>query len=71
MENVVLVFASNAGTMIATKTLRDSGVSARMVPRPASVQSASNLCLSIDQAFEERAIEALRAARVSVSAVCR
>jgi hypothetical protein len=71
MENVVLVFASNAGTMIATKTLRDSGVSARMVPRPASVQSASNLCLSIDQAFEERAIEALRAARVSVSAVHR
>jgi hypothetical protein len=71
MENVVLVFASNAGTMIATKTLRDSGVSARMVPRPASVQSASNLCLSIDQAFEERAIEALRAARVAVSAVHR
>jgi putative Se/S carrier protein len=71
MENVVLVFSSNAGTMIATKTLRDSGVAARMVPRPASVQSASNLCLSIDQAVEERAIEALTAARVSISAVCR
>jgi hypothetical protein len=71
MENVVLVFSSNAGTMIATKTLRDSGVAARMVPRPASVQSASNLCLSIDQAAEERAIAALHAAKVSISTVCR
>jgi hypothetical protein len=71
MQNVTLVFSSNAGTMMATKTLRDSGVSARMIPTPASVDSASNLCLSIDPAFEQRAIAALAAARVNVSSVCR
>ena len=71
MPSVTLVFSSNAGTMVATKTLRDSGVSARMIPTPASVASESNLCLSIDPAFEQRAIAALAAARVSISAVCR
>jgi hypothetical protein len=71
MQNVTLVFSSNAGTMIATKALRDSGVSARMIPTPASVKSESNLCLSIDQAVEQRAMTALEAARVIVSAVCR
>jgi len=67
----LLVFASNAGTMIATKTLRDSGVAARMIPTPASVSSASNLCLSIDHAAEALAMSALAAARVSISSVCR
>ena len=71
METVVLVFASNSGTMIATKALRDSGVSARMIPTPASVQSAANLCLSIDQVLERRAVTVLEAANVSVSAVHR
>jgi len=71
METVVLVFSSNAGAMIATRTLRESGVPARMIPTPASVQSASNLCLSIDHAAESRAISALAAAKVSISAVCR
>jgi hypothetical protein len=67
----VLVFPSNAGTMIATKALRDSGVAARMIPTPASVTSASNLCLSIDFASESLAVSALKAANVSISAVCR
>lgn len=69
--DVVLVFASNSGTMVATKTLRDSGVHARMIPTPASVQSAANLCLSIDGAAESRAVTALKAAKVSISAVHR
>jgi hypothetical protein len=71
MADVVLVFPSNAGTMIATKALRDCGVSARMLPTPASVQSAANLCLSIDSAAESRAVGALKAAKVSLSAVHR
>ncbi|MBV8368715.1 MAG: DUF3343 domain-containing protein [Candidatus Eremiobacteraeota bacterium] len=57
--------------MIATKALRDCGVSARMMPTPASVQSAANLCLSIDSAAESRAVGALQAAKVSLSAVHR
>lgn len=71
MTDVVLVFGSNAGTMIATKALRDCGVSARMIPTPASVQSAANLCLSIDSSAETRAVGALKSANVSVSAVHR
>lgn len=71
MSNVILLFPSNAGTMIATKTLRDSGVAAKVIPTPASVQSASNLCLSIEFAAEVDALAALRAARVSPSSVVR
>jgi hypothetical protein len=71
MSNVILLFPSNAGTMIATKTLRDSGVAAKVIPTPASVQSASNLCLSIENVAEADALEALRAARVSPSSVVR
>ncbi len=71
MTNVILLFPSNAGTMIATKTLRDSGVAARVIPTPANVQSDSNLCLSVEYAAELDALAALRAARVSPSSVVR
>ena len=69
--DVVLVFPSNSGTIIATKTLKESGVSARMIPTPGSVQTLSNLCLSIDASVEGRAVSVLKAANVSVSAVYR
>lgn len=69
--NVVLVFPSNAGTMIATKALRDSGVLAKMMPTPAGVQSAANLCLSVEEALENKALAALKAANVAISAVFR
>lgn len=69
--NVILVFPSNSGTMIATKALRDSGVAARMIPTPPSAQSTANLCLSIDGAAEAAAIAALEAANVMISAVVR
>ncbi|HWT06053.1 MAG TPA: putative Se/S carrier-like protein [Xanthomonadales bacterium] len=71
MTDVILMFPSNSGTMIATKALRDSGVAARMIPTPPSVQSASNLCLSIDHALEAAALAALKAANVGVSTVVR
>lgn len=69
--DVVLVFPSNSGTIIATKTLKESGVPARMIPTPRSVQTLSNLCLSIDSSVEVRAVSVLKAANVSVSAVYR
>lgn len=69
--DVILLFASNSGTMIATKALRDCGVQARMIPTPAGVQSASNLCLSVHHAVEAAALAALSVAKVSVSNVVR
>jgi hypothetical protein len=69
MTNLILVFPSNAGTMIATRTLRDSGVAARMIPTPASVQSAASLCLSVDHLVQAAALAALKAAKISVTAV--
>ena len=69
--DVVLVFPSNSGTMIATKALRDSGVAARIIPTPRGIQSPSNLSLSIDLAAEHEAVSALNAAKVSISAVHR
>ena len=71
MSNVILLFPSNSGTMIATRALRASGVEARMIPTPPSVQSASNLCLSIDHAAEAVALAALDVARVAVSTIVR
>jgi hypothetical protein len=71
MASVILLFPSNSGTMIATKALRDSGVRATIIPTPASVQSASNLCLSIDHAVETQALAALNVARIDVSSVIR
>lgn len=69
--DVILLFASNSGTMIATRALRDSGVQARMIPTPPSVQSASNLCLSIDHAAEAAALAALKGAKLGVSTIVR
>jgi Protein of unknown function (DUF3343) len=71
MPDVILVFASNSGAMIATKALRDSGVQARMIPTPPSARSASNLCLSIDRAVEAAALAALNAAKIAISTVVR
>ncbi len=71
MLDLVLVFPSNAGTMIATKALRDVGVAARMIPTPAGVQSTANLSLSIDRAREQDALAALKSAKVAVAAVHR
>jgi hypothetical protein len=71
MTDVILLFPSNAGTMIATKALRDSGVQARMIPTPPSVKSASNLCLSVEHALESAALAALSVAKVAVSTVVR
>jgi hypothetical protein len=68
---VILVFPSNSGTMIATKALRDSGVAAKMIPTPASVQSPSNLCLSIDHTLENAALAALDQAKIGITAVVR
>jgi hypothetical protein len=69
MTNVILLFPSNSGTMIATKTLRDCGVAARVIPTPSGVESASNLCLSIDNTAETAALDALRSAKVSPTVV--
>ena len=71
MASLILLFPSNSGTMIATKALRDSGVRATIIPTPASVQSTSNLCLSIDNASEAPALAALNSAKIEISSVLR
>jgi hypothetical protein len=71
MADVILLFPSNAGTMIATKALRDSGVRAKMIPTPASAKSASNLCLTVDHAVEAQALSALKVANIGISSVLR
>jgi hypothetical protein len=63
--DVILLFHSNSNTMIATKALRDSGVQAKMIPTPHGVQSASNLCLSVERAAEAMASAALKLAKIS------
>jgi hypothetical protein len=69
MTNLILVFPSNSVTMIATRTLRDSGCAAKIIPKPASVQSESNLCLSVDQLAGATALAALKGANISVAAI--
>ena len=71
MADVILFFASNADTMIATKALKDAGVAAKMIPKPANVTSASNLCLSIDGGVEAQAVGALGTAGVALGGVVK
>lgn len=71
MADLILFFASNADTMIATKTLKDSGITAKMIPKPASVSTASNLCLSIDAGAESQAKTVLSGAGVSLGGVVK
>ena len=69
MADVILFFSSNADTMIATKALKDAGVTAKMIPKPAAVNSASNLCLAIDGGVEVTAVSALKTANISLGGV--
>ena len=71
MADVILFFGSNADTMIATKALKDAGIPAKMIPKPANVNSASNLCLSIDGGAEGTAKNALTGAGVSLGGVVK
>jgi len=69
MADVILFFSSNADTMIATKALKDGGVAAKMIPKPAHVNASANLALSVDGAAESAAIAALGKANVTLGGV--
>jgi len=71
MPDVILYFSSNADTMIATKALKDSGVAAKMIPKPASVTSSANLCLSIDGSAESSAVAVLGKANIALGGVVK
>lgn len=71
MADVILFFSSNADTMIATKALKDAGVNAKMIPKPASVNATSNLCLSIDGGAESTAVSALKNANIALGGVVK
>lgn len=71
MADIVLFFATNADAMIATKALKDAGVSAKMIPKPATVKSGSNLCLTIDGGAEASAKTALSGAGVTLGGVVK
>ena len=71
MADLILFFGSNADTMIATKALKDAGISAKMIPKPPTVNSASNLCLSIDGGVESQAKSALSGAGVPLGGIVK
>ena len=71
MADVILFFSSNADTMIATKALKDAGIPAKMIPKPATVNTPSNLCLSIDDGAEGSAKTALSGAGVALGGVVK
>jgi hypothetical protein len=71
VADVILFFASNADTMIATKALKDAGVTAKMIPKPASVNTPSNLCLSIEGGAEIAAVSALKGANIALGGVVK
>ena len=71
MADLLLYFASNADTMIATKALKDGGVAAKMIPKPAHVTASANLALSVDPSFEATAIAVLGKANVVLGGVVK
>jgi hypothetical protein len=71
MPDVILFFGSNADTMIATKALKDGGVVAKMIPKPAHVNATANLALSVERAAEATAIAVLGKANVALGGVVK
>jgi hypothetical protein len=71
VADVILFFSSNADTMIATKALKDAGVTAKMIPKPANVNTTSNLCLSIEGGAEPAAVSALKIANIALGGVVK
>jgi hypothetical protein len=71
MADVILYFGSNADTMIATKALKDGGVVAKMIPKPAHVNATANLALTVEGAAESAAIAVLGKANVALGGVAR
>jgi hypothetical protein len=71
MADVILFFSSNADTMIATKALKDGGIAAKMIPKPAHVAASANLALSVDPTVEATAIAVLGKANVTLGGVAR
>jgi hypothetical protein len=65
IATVVFYFGTNQDTMIAGKALRDANIVARMIPRPASVTSEANLCLSVAHEHATRASAAISGAGVA------
>ncbi|HEY0394137.1 MAG TPA: putative Se/S carrier-like protein [Candidatus Elarobacter sp.] len=71
MADVILFFSSNADTMIATKALKDGGITAKMIPKPAHVSATANLALSVDGSAESTAIAVLGRANVTLGGVAK
>jgi hypothetical protein len=71
VNEIVLYFGSNAETMIASKTLKEAGVASRMIPRPAGIATASNLCISVTSDIEARATAVLTGAGVAPGGIAR
>ena len=71
MADVILYFGSNADTMIATKALKDGGVVAKMIAKPAHVIATANLALTVEGAAESAAIAVLGKANVALGGVAR
>lgn len=66
---MTFLFSSNSVAMLATKTLRDCGVQARMLPAPRGAATGANLCLAVDDAAEGAARAAFAAANVAATAL--
>lgn len=71
MADVILFFGSNADTMIATKALKDGGIAAKMIPKPAHVTSTANLALAVDGGAEATAVAVLGKANVALGGVVK
>ncbi|HUN29227.1 MAG TPA: putative Se/S carrier-like protein [Alphaproteobacteria bacterium] len=69
ISEIILYFDSNSDTMIAGKALRDAGVTAKMMPKPASVQSDTNLCLAIGAESESRAKAAISSTGINLAGI--
>ncbi|MGC2131210.1 MAG: putative Se/S carrier-like protein [Candidatus Aquilonibacter sp.] len=69
ISGIILYFGSNSDTMIAGKALRDAGVTAKMMPKPESVSSDTNLCLAISAESESTAKAAISKAGITLGGI--
>ena len=67
---VVILFHTSNHSFRAERLLKEQGVACRQVPVPRHLSSECGVCLRLEAAEQERAVEILSAARVEIADVC-
>ena len=68
-QHAVILFHSTSHALRAEKVLWGAGVGCKLIPVPRRLSSDCGVCVRVERADEETALQALKAARVEIEGV--